>query len=163
MKVYLAADHAGFELKQQLLSFIQLLGHDAEDCGALALDEADDYPAIIASAARKLSADVASGIESRAVLIGASGQGEAMVANRFSGVRCALYYGPASVEQTDTDGKKLTMLISVREHNDANALALGARFISPEDAKAAVQTWLAALFSGDERHARRIREIDEVA
>lgn len=163
MKVYIAADHAGFELKQQLLTFVQLLGHEVEDCGALALDEADDYPPIIAQTARKVSADVASGVDSRAILIGASGEGEAMVANRFRGVRCALYYGAASLEQTDMDGKKLSILVSTREHNDANALALGARFLAPEDAKAAVQTWLATPFSGNERHARRVHQIDAIA
>lgn len=163
MKIYLAADHAGFELKSQLMSFIQILGHEVEDCGAFGVDAEDDYPPIIAAAARKLSADVSAGVESRAILVGASGQGEAMVANRFRGVRCALYYGPVSHEQTDMDGHQLNMIASTREHNDANALSLGARFLSVEDAKAAVQAWLAGSFSGDERHVRRVRQIDGLA
>ena len=97
MKIYFAADHAGFELKNALLVYARdELGHEVEDCGALTLDNDDDYPVFISSAARKLSEDVARGVESRAIVIGASGQGEAIVANRFKGVRCVLYYGEAT-------------------------------------------------------------------
>lgn len=163
MKIYFAGDHAAFGLKKELLDFVRSLGYEVEDCGALVLDNADDYPPIIASAARKLAADVAAGIDSRAVVIGASGQGEAMVANRFKGVRCSLYYGKAGREQTDMSGKHLDMLTSTREHNDANALSLGARFLSTDEAKEVIKQWLAAPFSGEERHFRRIRKIDEVA
>lgn len=162
MKIYCASDHAGFELKNALIAFVQELGHEAEDMGAFALDMNDDYPQFIASAARNLSNDVSAGKESRAIVIGASGQGEAMIANRFKGVRCALYYGEAG-EQTDASGKKLDMLTSVREHNNANALSLGARFLSEDEAKHAVERWLSTPFSGEERHARRIKQIDEVA
>lgn len=160
MKIYFAADHAGFDLKNELLSFVRELGHEAEDCGAYVNDPADDYPEIIARAAQKLSADAAQGVDSRAVVIGASGQGEAMVANRFKGVRCALYYGAPSREQTDMSGKQLDMLASTREHNNANALSLGARFLSTEGAKDALKEWLARPFSGEERHQRRIDKID---
>jgi ribose 5-phosphate isomerase B len=160
MKVYFAADHAGFEIKNALVGYVRTLGYEVEDCGALVNDPADDYPEIIASAARKLSADVQAGKDSRAVVAGASGQGEAIVANRFKGVRCALYYGTTGQEQTDMSGKQLDMLASTREHNDANALSLGLRFLSLEEAKAAVQKWLSAPFSGEERHARRIKKID---
>ncbi len=161
MKIYFAADHAGFELKNILLACTRdELGHDVEDCGALVNDPADDYPEIIARAAKKLSGDVAQGIESRAIVIGASGQGEAIVANRFKGVRCALYYGKPSREQTDMSGKQLSMLASTREHNNANALSLGARFLSTEEAKEALAEWLAQPFSGEERHQRRIEKID---
>src|SRR3954469_13883621 len=142
MKVYLAADHAAFELKSKLLVYVRdELGFDAEDCGAVIHDPVADYPSFIANAARKLSADVKKGIDSRAIVAGGSGQGEAMVANRFKGVRCALYYGEAG-EQSDAKGKKLDMLSSVREHNNANALSLGARFISDEQAKEIVQRFL---------------------
>lgn len=162
MKVYLAADHAGFELKNLLLEHVRGLGHETEDCGALTLDKNDDYPKFIADAARKLSSDVAAGHDSRAIVIGASGQGEAMVANRFRGVRCALFYGAAG-EQTDAGGKKLDMITSTREHNDANALSLGARFLSENAAKEAVSRWLSIPFSGEERHSRRIKQIDELS
>ncbi len=163
MKVYFAADHAGFETKNALVEYVRVLGHEVEDCGALTNDPADDYPEIIARAARKLSADALAGRDARAIVIGASGQGEAIVANRFKGVRCALYYGEPSRVQTDMGGKQLDMITSTREHNDANALSLGARFISNEEAKEAVQTWLALPFSGEERHSRRIRQIDDLA
>ena len=159
MKVYVAADHAGFELKNTLVEHLRALGYEAEDCGAASFDKDDDYPAIIAGAAKKLSEDVARNIESRAIVIGASGQGEAVVANRFKGVRCALYYGGAG-EQRDVAGKTLDMITSTREHNNANALSLGARFLSVDEAKAVVKTWLEQPFSGEERHARRIKQID---
>lgn len=159
MKIYFAADHAGFELKNILAEHVRNLGHEAEDCGALTYDKNDDYPQFIAAAAKKLSKDVADGVDSRAVVIGASGQGEAIVANRHRGVRCALYYGAAG-SQTDAGGKKLDMIASTREHNDANCLSLGARFLDAEEAKRTVQRWLETPFSGEERHARRIKQID---
>ncbi len=160
MKIYFAADHAGFEIKNALLEFVRSLGYEVEDCGAFVQDPDDDYPEIIANAARKLSSDVQMGIQSRAIVAGASGQGEAMVANRFKGVRCALYYGAAKREQTDMSGNQLDILASTREHNDANALSLGLRFLTIEEAKAAVTQWLSVSFSGQERHVRRIRKID---
>lgn len=164
MKIYFAADHAGFEIKNQLLAFVRdELKHDVEDCGAFENDPADDYPDIIANAARKLSADSLAGKDSRAIVAGGSGQGEAMVANRFKGVRCALYYGKAHREQTDMSGHQLDMLASTRQHNNANALSLGLRFLSLDEAKEALKNWLAVSFSGEERHTRRIKRIDEVA
>ena len=163
MRVYFAADHGGFEIKNQLLAFVRdELKHEVEDCGATTDDANDDYPAIIASAARKLSADSLAGRDNRAIIAGASGQGEAMVANRFKGVRCAVYYGKALREQTDMSGKKLDMLASSREHNNANALSLGLRFLSLDEAKEAVKNWLVLPHTGEERHARRIKQIDEV-
>ena len=163
MKVYFASDHAGFETKNALVEHVRSLGYEAEDCGAHTLDNNDDYPALIAGAARKLSADVAAGVDSRAIIAGASGQGEAMVANRFPGVRCALYYGAPSGKQVDNGGKELDMIESTREHNNANALSLGLRFLTLEQAKQAVEKWLATPFPGEERHARRIAQIDEMA
>ncbi|MDO8576522.1 MAG: RpiB/LacA/LacB family sugar-phosphate isomerase [bacterium] len=170
MKVYFASDHAGFETKNALVEYVRSLGYEVEDCGAHTFDKDDDYPGIIASAAQKLSEDVRRGMDSRAIVAGASGQGEAMVANRFTGVRCALYYGPATalasdgqwtpVEQTDMSGKTLDILSSTREHNDANALSLGLRFLTLEQAKDTVKKWLAVPFPGEERHSRRIRAID---
>ncbi len=164
MKIYFAADHAGFELKNALLVYARdELGHEVEDCGALTLDNDDDYPVFISSAARKLSEDVARGVESRAIVIGASGQGEAIVANRFKGVRCVLYYGEATRRQTDMSGRKLDMLASARMHNNANALSLGARFLSIDEAKAALARWLSTAFSGETRHSRRIKQIDDLS
>lgn len=163
MKIYFAADHAAFELKNTLLAFVRdELKLEVEDCGAFSYDANDDYPGFISVAAKKLSVDVAAGYNSRAIVLGASGQGEAIVANRFSGVRCALYYGAAG-EQTDVAGKRLDMIASCREHNNANALSLGARFLSTNDAKAVVKRWLALPFPDEERHVRRIAQIDQVS
>ena len=110
----------------------------------------------LASAAKKLAADVATGKDSRAIIGGASGQGEAMVANRFKGVRCALYYGTAAKEQTDLSGKQLDMLASTREHNNANVLALGADFLTETEARTAVRKFLETPFSNSPRHIRRL-------
>jgi ribose 5-phosphate isomerase B len=160
MKVYLASDHGGFELKNRLVDFVRELGYEAEDCGALTFDIKDDYPAIIATAARKISADVSLGILTKGIILGGSGQGEAIVANRFKGVRAAVYYGPALRPQTDATGTSLDMLSSTRIHNDANMLSLGGRFLTEEEIKDAVKKWLAIGFPGEERHLRRIRAID---
>lgn len=163
MKVYLASDHAGFELKNELLNFIRgERALEAEDCGAFTFDKDDDYPEIIAAAAQKLSADAGLGLDSRAVVIGASGQGEAIAANRFKGVRCVLYYGSPKGMQKDMSGKELDMIASTREHNNANALSLGARFLSTDEAKDALAQWLSTPFSGEERHARRIDKLDRL-
>jgi len=161
MKIYFAADHAGYELKNILLGFARdYLRAEVEDCGAHVFDKDDDYPALIAGAAKKLSEDAAAGRESRAVIIGASGQGEAMVANRFPRVRCALYYGAPSGKQTDMSGNDLDMLSSTRQHNDSNALALGARFLTADEAQEALRHWLTVPFPGEARHARRIKSIE---
>lgn len=158
MKVYFAADHGGFALKEMLIPFVQSLGYETEDCGAFALDTNDDYPVFIQAAAKKVAADPAN---SRGIVVGASGQGEAFAANRFKGVRAVVYYGEPARQQTDADGKVLDMITSTRNHNDSNVLSLGGRFLTEEEAKAAVQTWLATPFSGLERHERRHRMVDE--
>jgi ribose 5-phosphate isomerase B len=164
MKIYFASDHAGFELKEELLKFVHNeLGGEVQDCGAFKNDPADDYPGLIAAAASALSRDAAAGLDSFAIVIGASGQGEAMVANRFKGVRCALYYGREGRDQIDMTGNQLGMIASTRMHNNANALSLGARFLPFDEAKDAVRTFLSTPFSNEERHARRVKQIDEVA
>lgn len=164
MKVYFASDHAGFETKNKLVDYVRdQLGYEVEDCGAFVNDPQDDYPGIIAGAARKLAADVAAGKDSRAIVAGASGQGEAIVANRFKGVRCALFYGDPGQDQVDASGKRLDILTSTREHNNANALSLGLRFLTFDQAKDAVARWLAAPFPGEARHARRIAQIDQLS
>ncbi len=162
MKIYLAADHAGFELKEELKPYLEELGHEVEDCGAYELDMKDDYPPIIARAAAKLSADGAQGARSRAIFVGASGQGEATVANRFPHVRAALFYGAPKSLQMDVAGLELDMLASTRIHNDSNALSLAGRFMEAEEAKEAVKHWLETPFPGDARHKRRISQIESV-
>ena len=161
MKVYFAADHAGFELKAELMNFVRgELGHDVVDCGNSVPDPNDDYPQFIGQAAAFLSKDSGQGIDSRAVLIGASGQGEAMVANRFANVRAAVFYGQPGGMQVDASGVHLDLLRSTRMHNNANALSLGARFMSKEDAKEALRIWLLTPFSSEERHRRRVQSIE---
>lgn len=162
MKIYFASDHGGFEIKNTLVEFVRTLGVEVEDCGAYENNPSDDYPEIIARAARKLSEDSLRGLDNRAIIAGGSGQGEAMAANRFKGVRCAVYYGEATRLQTDKSGKQLDMLTSTREHNNANALSLGLRFLTLEEAKTVVQQWLSTPFPGDERHARRIAQLDNL-
>jgi ribose 5-phosphate isomerase B len=153
MKIYFASDHAGFDLKSELLAFVRdELRLGVRDCGAFENDPDDDYPPIIAAAARAVSDDVANGIQSRAVILGGSGTGESIVADKFRGVRAAVYYGGT-----------LDIVRLSREHNDANILSLGARFISFDEAKIAVRLWLSTPFSHDERHVRRIAQIEAVA
>ena len=150
MKIYLGTDHAGFELKEKIKVWLAEWGYTYQDMGALKFDPDDDYPVYISAAARKVAEDP---IDARGIVLGGSGQGEAMVANRFPGVRAAVYYG---------DGKAADIPKLSREHNDANVLSLGARFLSDDDAKAAIQLWLVTPFSDEERHKRRIQMIEEL-
>lgn len=163
MKIFIGADHAGFELKKFLIEELGASGeHEVIDCGAHKLVEGDDYPAYIGKVAQDVSevvgaAEVAVGVSSndvRGIVIGGSGQGEAIVANRYFHIRAAVFYGG--------DKKTAHEIITLsREHNDANVLSLGARFISQKEALEAVELWLATPFSGEERHIRRIAEIEE--
>jgi ribose 5-phosphate isomerase B len=145
MKLFLASDHAGFELKQKLIDHLHARGHEVEDFGPTRLNPADDYPDYITPCAKA----VAQTHDSMGIIAGMSGQGEAMAANRVRGVRAAVYYGGP------TDIIKLS-----RRHNDANVLSLGARFVSAEEAAQAVDLWLATHFEHDERHQRRILKMD---
>lgn len=159
MKIYLAADHGGFPLKEVLKPYVQSLGYQVEDMGAYALDMNDDYPVFIQAAARKVAEDPT---ESRGIVIGGSGQGEAFAANRIKGVRAVVYYGEPARKQIDADGKQLDMITSTREHNDSNILSLAGRFLTKAEAKEAVGKWLAAPHNGSERHTRRHRMLDEL-
>ncbi|MEK9160553.1 MAG: RpiB/LacA/LacB family sugar-phosphate isomerase [Patescibacteria group bacterium] len=154
MKIFVAFDHAGFELKEKLKAFLAEEGHDVEDCGAFTYDADDDYPDFIRPCAEKVAATPGS----FGIIGGASGQGEAMVANRVPGVRAALYYGEPDRKQTDMGGKELDMIASTREHNDANVLSIGSRFLSEEQIKEKIRTFLSTPFSGAERHQRRINK-----
>lgn len=146
MKIYLASDHAGFELKEALKKYLAGLGYEVEDKGAFSLNPEDDYPDFIRPVAEAVVADP----DNRGIVLGGSGQGEAMVANRYTGVRAAVYYG----------GQREILKLS-RAHNNANVLSLAARFISEQEAKEAVKLWLETPFSGNERHIRRIEKIDQ--
>lgn len=152
MKVYLASDHAGFELKRALIPYMGTLGYDVEDMGAHAFNSDDDYPDMIIPTARRIADEAGS----FGLIIGGSGQGEAMAANRIPGVRAAVFYGEPVRPQIDSEGTELGLIASVRAHNNANILSLGARFLTIEQAQEAVRIFLTTPFSDDERHIRRI-------
>jgi ribose 5-phosphate isomerase B len=147
--IILAADHAGFALKEVVKSFLEKNGQSVIDVGAHSLVEGDDYPMYMADAAMKVARDM-DGV-TRAIIFGGSGQGEAMVANRFPGVRATVWYG----------GNDEIIRLS-REHNNANILSVGARFVNEKEVIDVIELWLATPFSGDERHERRNMQIDSI-
>ncbi|MEK7116690.1 MAG: RpiB/LacA/LacB family sugar-phosphate isomerase [Patescibacteria group bacterium] len=146
MKIFFASDHAGFDMKNALIKYVKEFSYEVEDCGAYEFNPEDDYPEFIKKAAQAVSGATDG---SMAIVLGSSGQGEAMVANRFPNVRVAEYYGG-----------NLEIIKLSREHNDANVLSLGARFLSMNEVKEAVKLWLETKFSGEERHKRRIEQIE---
>lgn len=157
--IYFATDHAGFALKQILVSFVRdELGFTVEDCGAHQFNTDDDYPDFVGVAAEKVSRQPTL----RAIILGGSGQGEAMAANRFPNVRATVFYGEPRLEAADADGVPQSILSASREHNDANVLSLGARFLTEAEAKAAVAAWLTTSFAGDARHVRRIKKLEQL-
>jgi len=144
MKIHLATDHVGLELKNAIKDYLKGKGHEVTDHGAHEYDAQDDYPDFIFPCARAVAADP----ESRGIILGGSGQGEAMAANRIKGVRAAVYYG------SEREIARLS-----REHNNANVLSLGARFISEQEIYDIIETWLDEPFEGG-RHQRRIDKLD---
>lgn len=145
MKIVLAADHAGFELKEAVRKYLIESGHDVQDFGAYEYDKNDDYPDFILPAARV----VGSSQNTMGIIFGGSGQGEAMAANRIKGVRATVFY----------DGPEEIIKLS-RQHNDANILSFGARFISKEKTIRMIELWLKLPFEGD-RHGRRLKKLDQ--
>ncbi len=143
MEIALATDHAGFELKETIKGFLTEKGIAVKDFGAAEYDAVDDYPDFITPVAEYISKNK----DTKGIIFGGSGQGEAMAANRVQGVRAAVYYdGPIEIVKLS------------RQHNDANVLSLGARFISPEKAKEIISIWLQIEFEGG-RHQRRIDKL----
>ena len=139
MRVHIATDHAGFELKEKIIAHLREAGHDVVDHGAFAYDALDDYPPFCIDAAKA----VASEPGSLGVVVGGSGNGEQMAANCVAGVRAALVWSDATARLA-------------REHNDANMMAVGARQHGDDEAIALIDAFLETPFSGDERHQRRI-------
>ena len=139
MRVYLGSDHAGFELKQQIIEHLTQSGHEPVDCGAFSYDPEDDYPAFCIAAALRTVADP----ESLGIVIGGSGNGEQIAANKVPGVRCALAW---SVETASL----------AREHNNAQLIGIGARMHSVADALAIVDAFVTTPWSKADRHQRRI-------
>ena len=147
MKIILATDHAGFAMKEHIKGYLTRAGHAVEDVGAHTLAPDDDYPVYMQKAAKL----IAGADDTVGVVFGGSGQGEAIVLNRFRGVR-AMVYAVSNPE-----------LVKVaREHNNINALSIGARSVSNTQAEVAVEIFLATSFSGEERHQRRIDQIDTI-
>ena len=141
--IVLATDHAGFELKEHVKNFLQNKGYNIKDFGALEYDSLDDYPDFIIPAAKHIAEHNIIGI-----IFGGSGQGEAMAANRIKGIRAAVFYnGPIEIIKLS------------REHNDANILSLGARFMSKDEIIKVIELWLSEPFAGG-RHTRRVKKLD---
>lgn len=149
MKIYLGSDHQGFELKHKLFAYLSQHGYQVEDAGNKTLDPADDYPQFAQMAALKVLGD--EDPDARAILVCGGGQGMAMAANRFRGIRAAV--------ARDAHEAKISRL-----DNDANVLSLSSQQLSDEEEAVygLVETWLNTKFSGAARHQRRIREIDEI-
>ena len=145
MKIHLATDHAGLELKEKIKLYLSDLNYEVIDHGAYEYDALDDYPDFIFPCANAVS----NGPESKGIILGGSGQGEAMAANRVKGVRAAVFYnGPDEIIKLS------------RQHNNANILSLGARFMSEEEMYKVIEVWLSTDFESG-RHQRRIEKLDE--
>ena len=147
--IYVASDHAGFEHKAAIVAWLTAENFTVIDVGAGHYDALDDFPDYVMQAATAVAAAPAA---RRGILFGGSGQGEAMAANRFPGVRATVYYGG------DT-----TIIDLSREHNDANVLSIGARFVSVDAAKQVIWQWLHTDSSSDDKYQRRNRKLDTIA
>ena len=142
MKIAIGSDHAGFQYKEAIKQYLQSAGHEVVDKGAYTLDPADDYPTFVGPAAKAVPA----GEAERAIVLGGSGNGEAMVANHVSGIRCALCWNAETARLG-------------RMHNDANCISIGERMVDLATALEIVRVWLETPFEGG-RHAARIAQIE---
>ncbi len=146
MRVHVGSDHAGLELKDRLLDWLLEHGHEPVDHGPFVYDALDDYPVFCLRAAEGVAADQAEGVEALGVVVGGSGNGEQIAANKVQGIRSALAWS----EETAS---------LAREHNDANVLSVGGRMHPLDDMLRFVEVFLSTAFSGDERHVRRIGQL----
>ncbi len=163
MKIAIASDHAGFAKLKDLSEYLETLGHEVDDFGPKSLNKDDDYPDFIIPAARS----VATGESDKGIILGGSGQGEAMAANKIKGIRCAVFYGPAVPRGViDVSGKvshnPYEIVRLSRQHNDANMLSLAARFVTLEDMRKVIILWLETSFDSEQRNSRRISKINEL-
>lgn len=161
MKIALSTDHAGFASLQTLKEYLESIGHECVNYGPAEFDPTDDYPDYI----RPAAVAVADGQCDVGIIFGGSGEGEAIAANRVPGVRCGVYYGPATpIGAIDAEGSEAhdeyEILRLNRQHNNANMLSLAGRFLTQQEVHSAVQVWLDTPFSGEERHVRRIAKLD---
>ena len=148
MRVHIAADHAGFSLKQYLARRLTEARYEVIDHGADRYNAEDDYPGFCISCAQAVATDEADGYQSMGVVLGGSGNGEQLAANTVRGIRAALV-------------THLDLATLARSHNDANVIALGARFTAPEFAWVLVRAFLNTPFSGEPRHVRRVQQLVE--
>jgi ribose 5-phosphate isomerase B len=163
MKIALSTDHAGFEQVSELQEFLESEGHECTYFGPEQLDPADDYPDFIIPAACAVAAKECE----FGVILGRSGQGEAIAANRIKGARCAVYYGPAlAVEPVDANGEISTdpyeIIRKSRMHNNSNMLSLASVYVNVDEMKKVLKLWLETPFDGG-RHLQRIQKIDELS
>lgn len=142
MNIYVGTDHAGFEYKEKIKPLLEKLGYTPVDCGAFSFNKDDDYPDFCADAARKVAKDTGS----FGIVLGKSGAGECMVANKIKGIRAFLVINERNVQLA-------------REHNDANVMSIGFDFIKEEDLEKLIKTFLETPFTNEERHKRRIDKI----
>ena len=145
--IYIGSDHAGYKLKEKIKTFLVELGYEVSDKGAFELNNFDDYPDFIIPVAKLVSQDT----KSFGIVLGGSGQGEAMCANKTKEIRATVYCGG-----------NLEIIKISREHNNANILSLGARFMSDAKAYQAVKLFLETRFSSEERHIRRINKMENI-
>jgi ribose 5-phosphate isomerase B len=147
MRIHIATDHAGLDFSTQLQHHLAAQGHEVVDHGPLEYDPVDDYPAFCIRAAQAVVRDQAAGVETLGVVFGGSGNGEQIAANKVRGIRAALVWNIPTAELA-------------RQHNDANVISIGARQHTFEEAVTFIDRFIATPFSGEERHARRIAQID---
>lgn len=163
MKIYIGTDHAGFESKEKLKEYLPKLGlgYEVVDMGAPTLDATDDYPDFITPVAEAVAKEEGS----MGIVLGGTGQGEAMCANKTKGIRAAVFYGPkepiGAVDVHGTESVDTFEIVKLaREHNDANVLSLSVRFMTLDEIKFAIELFLSTPFGGDERHIRRINKFN---
>jgi len=155
MKIFIGTDHAGYVLKEKLISSLKLQGYEVIDKGAFEFNEGDDYPDFVIPVAREISKDPNN---TKGIILGATGEGEAITANRFPHVRAVVYNGQSEcVVDFEAD-----VIERSRQHNNANILSLGARYLTEERMMSAVNRWLNTPFSDEERHIRRLAKIDNI-
>lgn len=149
MRVHIATDHAGLELSHALAAHLRAQGHEVVDHGPASFDPEDDYPSFCVNAARAVVRDQESGVRALGIVLGGSGNGEQIAANKVRGVRAALAWN-------------LSTATLARQHNDANVVAVGARQHTEAEVKALIDAFLAEPFSNEPRHSRRIAQLAEL-
>ncbi len=146
MKIYIGTDHAGFDLKEELIRFLEDSGYEVEDMGAYEFSATDDYPDFVFPVAKVVAEDAEN---RRGIILGGTGIGNGILANKVKGIRAGVVYDEYSAKMS-------------REHNDANVMTLGARTLTVNKAKKLVKLWLNTPFSNEERHKRRIDKIKKL-